>query len=415
MSPTNDKILVNLSPTNDIIMDILYNFHDNMVRQATPGFYRFLYAQINWSGRLIAIKGGRGTGKTTMMLQRIRYGLKAGPTEALYVSADHHWFYTHTLADTADDFVKGGGKWLFIDEVHKYPHWSREIKIIHDAHPDLHVTLSASSALDLHRGEADLSRRLLVYNLPGLSLREYMEFCNIGKFPVVTFQDIVSQHVELAFLVNESIRPLPHFRNYLQFGYLPFYNPEAAHEYHLRLLQVISAVLETDLSYISGYNAGTARKLKKFLGIVSDSVPFKPNIASLARKMDVSRDSIYEWLNLLDKARLLNLLVDKGKSTAVLQKPEKVFLENTNYSYALRQTPDVGNLRETFMLNQLINCGMETWFPEKTDFETSGFLIEVGGKNKPAAATDSTIITAADDIETGYGRKIPLWLFGFMY
>jgi uncharacterized protein len=411
----NDKTFVILSSLNYIVMDVLYNFHDNMVRQAGNEFYRFLYGRVNWDERMIAIRGPRGAGKTTMMLQRIRYDLQADPTTALYLSADHHWFYTHTLAETADDYVKSGGKWLFIDEVHKYPNWSREIKNIYDAHPDLKLVLSASSALDLHKGEADLSRRLLVYNLPGLSFREYLDFYGTGKFSPCTLQEIISQHVDLAHLVNESIRPLPHFRNYLQYGYLPFYRPDNAEEYHLKLLQVIGAVIESDISYIAGYNAGTARKLKKFLGILSGSVPFKPNIASLARKVDVSRDSIYEWFILLEKARLLNLLIDEGKSTAALQKPEKVFLENTNFSYALRQNPDVGNLRETFMLNQLVNAGLETWFPEKSDFLASGIYIEVGGKNKPAAVSDSMPITAADDIEAGYGRKIPLWLFGFLY
>jgi len=414
MSFCEGKIIVYLSSTKDIIMDALYNFHDNMLRQAGDKFYRFLYPQINWNERMIAIKGPRGSGKTTMMLQRIRYGLKTGHEEALYLSADHHWFYTHTLAETADDFVKGGGKWLFIDEVHKYPHWSREIKNIYDAYPELNLVLSASSALELHKGEADLSRRLLVYNLPGLSFREYLEISDISTFPSISFEGLVDKHIELARQINSSIRPLPHFRNYLQYGYLPFYSPGSEHEYQLKLMQVISTVIESDLAYIAGYTAGTSHKVKKFLGVLSESVPFKPNIASLARKMDVSRDSIYEWLNLLEKARLLNLLVGKGKSSALLQKPEKVYLENTNFAYALKSQPDIGNIRETFVLNQLTNCGMETWFPEKADFDVSGYHIEVGGKNKPAIP-ESQLITAADDIETGYRNKIPLWLFGFMY
>lgn len=395
-------------------MNNLYDFHDNMLRQAEDKFYRFLYSQVNWNERMIAIKGTRGAGKTTMMLQRIRYGLKTGPEEALYVSADHHWFYTHTLAETADDFVKGGGKWLFIDEVHKYPHWSREIKNIYDAYPELKLVLSASSALELHKGEADLSRRLLVYNLPGLSFREYLEFSGIGVFPSISFKDLVDNHIEFTHHINSNIRPLPHFRNYLQYGYLPFYSPGSEHAYQLKLMQVINAVIESDLTYIAGFTAGTAHKVKKFLGVLSESVPFKPNIASLARKMDVSRDSIYEWLNLLEKARLLNLLLDKGKSTALLQKPEKVYLENTNFAYSLKSQPDIGNIRESFMLNQLTNSKMETWFPSKADFGVLGYLIEVGGKNKPATPENQLII-AADDIETGFRNKIPLWLFGLMY
>lgn len=396
-------------------MDILYSFHENMIRQASDGFFRFLYEKINWDQRLIAIKGPRGAGKTTMMLQRLRFGLKTPSTEALYLTADHYWFYTHTLAETAEDFVNHGGKWLFIDEVHKYPHWSREIKNIYDAFPELYIVMSASSALDLFRGEADLSRRLIVYNLPGLSFREYLQLHGILNANPQSFDVIINNHQALAEEVLSQIRPLGHFKNYLQFGYLPIYRQGKESEYLLKLHQVIGTVVENDLSYVAGINAGTAHKVKKLLGVIAASVPFKPNIAELARKIDSSRDSVYEWINLLEKARVLNLLGDKGKSTAILQKPEKIFLENTNFAYVLDPRPDIGNLRETYVLNQLVNSGLEVYYPGKYDFEANGWRIEVGGKSKPAKDNEDYLIIAADDIETGFRNKLPLWMFGWMY
>lgn len=396
-------------------MEVLYAFHDNMLRQAKDGFYRFLYGKVNWEQRLIAIKGPRGAGKTTMMLQRLRFGLKLKASEALYLTADHYWFYNHTIAETAEDFVKHGGKWLFIDEVHKYPHWSREIKNIYDAYPELHIVLSASSALDLFRGEADLSRRLIVYILPGLSFREYLRMQNLAQIEARSFEEMVNHPQDLQDEVLQQIRPLAHLKHYLQYGYLPIYELGSETEYLMKLQQVIRIAIETDLAWVAGINAGTAQKLKKLLGVMSASVPFKPNITELARKIDASRDSVYEWISLMEKARVLNLLHTEGRSTAILQKPEKVFLENTNFAYALDPRPDIGNLRETFVFNQLVNSGLDVYHPEKHDFKTGEWTIEVGGKTKAVVGADDRLIIAADEVETVFRNKLPLWMFGFLY
>ena len=396
-------------------MDILYTFHNNMLRRANNRFYRFLYGEITWHQPLVAIKGPRGAGKTTLMLQRIRYHLKGSPNETLYISADHHWFYTHTLAETADDFAKGGGKNIFIDEVHKYPHWSREIKNMHDAWPDLKIVISGSSALELYRGEADLSRRLITYNLPGMSFREYLQMNGTGSYPVVKLSDIKKEHLRFTREFTHTQRPLPAFKHYLQFGYLPFYKPGNEKEYLLKLLQVISTTIETDLAIIEGFNAGTAQKVKKLLGVISESTPFKPNIAALARKLDAGRDSVYEWLTVLNSARMINTLTKEGKGISTLQKPEKIFLENTNQAYALKSAPDMGTLRETFLFNQLTNAGITTTYPGEGAFKTDSYLIEVGGKNKALDMAKEDYLVAADDIENGYRNKIPLWLFGFLY
>lgn len=398
-------------------MVILYEYHDVLLNQVNDTFSRYLIDGIHWNQRMLAIKGPRGSGKTTLMLQYIRYRLKEPRERALYITADHYWFYTHNLVETADEFYKNGGRYLFIDEVHKYPNWSRELKNIYDGYPDLKVVFSASSALDIYRGESDLSRRVITYELPGLSFREFLKLEGHADFPAISWEDLVRCPNDLAAEIVRSIHPLPLFRRYLRYGYLPIFMESPVEEVPVRLNQVINAIVETDLAFIVGYNQGTAFKVKKLLGVLAESVPFKPNISALARKLDVGRETIYAWLVQLENARLLNLLTAQGRGVSVLQKPEKVYLENPNLSYALKPVPDIGSLRETFLLNQLVNARLDVTVPEKGDFLVSGVHIEVGGKNKDATQVKSAdqYLIAADDIEIGFGKKIPLWLFGFLY
>ncbi len=398
-------------------MDKLYTFHDNAVRHIPDSFQRFLFEKIRWDQRMLAIRGPRGTGKTTLMLQRIKHGPPENAGKSLYVTADHPWFYTNSLFDTAGDFYLHGGRFLFIDEVHKYPNWSRELKNIYDGYRELKIVFTSSSALDLFRGEADLSRRLATYDLPGLSFREYLDLKGTGKFEKLDFFTILNEHTEIANDVVNSIQPLPMFKSYLKSGYLPFFMETTEEDYLARTGQVVNTIIESDLAYIKGYTPGTANKVKKLAGLLSESVPFKPNISALARKMDVSRDSIYSWLIQLERARLFNLLASGKKGSAVLQKPGKIYLENTNLAFALTTNPEKGNLRETFLLNQMINSKLDVKLPEKGDFLVNDHLIEVGGKNKTAQQVrhHSNHIIIADDIETGYRNKIPLWLLGFMY
>ena len=398
-------------------MDILYSYHDRLLRQVSDFHFRFLYDRIHWDQHMLAIKGPRGAGKTTLLLQYLRYKLNAPADKALYVTADHHWFYTHNLLETAEEFYINGGRYLFIDEVHKYPRWSRELKNIYDGFPDMQVVFSASSALDIYRGEADLSRRVITYDLPGLSFREYLMFTGHGTFPAIPFEDLARNHRSLAVAITNKFHPLPLFRKYLRYGYLPLFLESAEEEIPLRLGKIINAVLESDLAFIENYGAGSAHKVKKLLGVVAESVPFKPNIAALARKLDVSRDSIYTWFNHLQKARLLNLLQRAGKGISLLQKPDKIYLENTNLAFALKPDPDTGSLRETFLLNQLVNAGLKVTKPKSGDFYVRGTAIETGGKGKTSGQVDDypDYLIAADDIEAGFQKKIPLWLFGFLY
>lgn len=395
-------------------MQSLIDFQTNVLKGINNSFRRYLDKDINWDHRMLGIKGPRGAGKTTLILQHLKYDLNQ--SEALYVTADHTWFYSNSLIDIANEWTKLGGKYLFIDEVHKYPQWSRELKNIYDGFPSLKVVFTASSALEIYRGESDLSRRVISYALSGLSFREYLKFMENSEFKVLSISEILKNHTDIANSINEKIKPLAMFKKYLEYGYLPIIT-EGYNTYKMKLNGIINTIVDTDLAYITGYNSGTSIKLKKLLGVIAQSAPFKPNIASIAGKLDLSRDSVYQYIYRLRDAGLLNTLSFEGKGVSTLQKPEKLYLENTNLSYVLQQLPDTGNLRETFVLNQLLNSGNKVFATKAGDFQTDELTIEVGGKNKSEQQVKhlSKYMVAADNIESGYGNKIPVWLLGFLY
>jgi len=392
------------------------NFQDILLRGIGNGFRRYLHGQINWSQRMIGISGPRGAGKTTLMLQHLKYDADVPAGKGLYVTADHTWFYSNSLLDTAMEWYRQGGDTILIDEVHKYPNWSMELKNIYDGIPSLRVVFSASSALDVYRGQADLSRRVVSHSLPGLSFREYLVFSGEASFSPVSLADIRDRHREMALEITSAVRPLPLFAKYLETGYLPIF-AEGEAEYLPKMGQIINAVVDTDLAYTASYNAGTAVKVKKLLGVIAESAPFKPNISALSDKLDMSRDRVLEHIYQLRDARLLNVLFAAGKGVSRLQKPDKIFLENTTLAHAIHPVPDRGNMRETFLLGQLLNAGIDVSGPKTGDFMADGITIEVGGKGKPAkqVRNEPAHIVAADGIEAGFGAKIPLWLFGFMY
>jgi predicted AAA+ superfamily ATPase len=396
-------------------MEKLFEFQETLLQAVDNTFRRFLHTQINWNQRMIAIKGPRGAGKTTLLLQHFKFDCGMAE-EVLYISLDHHWFYNHSLYETALDWYKMGGKTLLIDEVHKYPRWSVELKNIYDGIPQMTVVFTASSALDIYRGDADLSRRVITYNLPGLSFREYLKFTGQLDFYPVTLDEILNNHLSLTRNIVEDFRPLAAFRKYLEFGYLPIIS-EGEDTYPIKLARIINTVVENDLAYIESYNTGTAIKVKNLLGVIAESVPFKPNIAALSRKLDLSRDRVYQYIYQLRNAGLLNTISVPGKGISTLQKPEKIFLENTNLAYTLKKNPEIGNIRETFLLNQLLNAGLEVYAPTEGDFLVNELILEAGGKTKSSrqVSHQKKWAIAADNIETGYDRKIPLWLFGFLY
>jgi predicted AAA+ superfamily ATPase len=385
--------------------------------KTNTSFVRYLYEKIDWDNRLIGITGARGAGKTTMLLQHIKNTFGKSPKEALYASLDNIWFANNRLFDLVADFVKQGGLHLYLDEVHKYPTWSQEIKNLYDSFPELKIVFTGSSMLEIFKGNADLSRRAIHYTLQGMSFREYLLLEKKLAFPVVTIDDLTANHLELAAVVNEKIKPLPCFQSYLKEGYYPYYR-ESKTFYNEKLLQTVNVVLESDLPSIEKIEAYSIQKIKKLLMIIAGRVPFTPNISELASLLDVSRNSLLNYLTLLEKAQLISLLHQDVSGFSILSKPEKIYLNNTNLIHALEtEKPDIGNLRETFFCNQ-VRAVLSVTSSQKADFTVNGKVqFEVGGKNKgheQIIGLDQAYL-ALDNLEYGFGNKIPLWLFGFLY
>lgn len=399
-------------------MESLIYYNDILLSQISLAFIRGLYDKIDWNQRMIAISGSRGSGKTTLLLQRQKKESDRG-INSLYISLDHPYFYSNSLFELAEQFYKTGGRALYIDEVHKYANWSKELKILYDAFPPLSIVFTASSALEIYRGEADLSRRVISYRLSGMSFREFLNFKSNSNFQAFDLEEILKNHRSIANDVLKTLEKeiLILFKEYLKSGYFPFSARAGDKAYAIYLNQVINTILDIDMAYTKGFTPSTALKLKKLLAILAESVPFQPNVAELSRKLGISRDSIYLYLNHLEKGLLILSLHAEGKGISLLQKPEKLYLENTNFAYALSNIPEVGNLRETFVLNQLLNSGHEVNYPKVGDFSVQKKIFEVGGSKKSSKQVKGIegAFIVADDILVGFGNKIPIWLFGFLY
>ena len=401
-------------------MEKLFQYQATLLQNVENGFNRYLYDKIKWDERFVGIKGLRGVGKTTLLLQHLKYNLK-DTDKNLYVTLDHPWFYANSLFDLAQQFYQLGGKTLLVDEVHKMKDWSKQIKIIFDGLPDLQVIFTSSSALDLYRGEADLSRRVFSYELAGLSFREYLILYHNINYPVINWPEMLHNHTEHAQQIMHLCKPLALFPEYLKKGYFPFSRQLSQESFEVRLMQTIDVILNEDLSYINGYQAEHIFKVKKLLGILAESVPFTANISSIADKLGIGRNTIKEYLYALEKAGLLSFLNREGKGISLLQKPDKIYLENSNHSYVLKMSPDIGTIRETFVLNQLKNSGEKVFLPKEGDIligeGESQITFEIGGKGKSNKQLkgDSNGYVVADDIEIGFLNKIPLYMLGFLY
>lgn len=387
---------------------ILYQYMDEMLRQTTEENFRYIYDEIDWRARLIGVVGPRGVGKSTMLRQHIKR--QAGRDKMLYVSADFLYFNTHTLAYVADELVKDGGTHLFIDEIHKYRNWSQELKQIYDLHPDLHVVFTGSSVLDIYKGMADLSRRAIVYQLQGLSFREFLLIHHSIEAPVMTLADIVAQRASIPGVAH----PLPLFREYLVKGYYPFSNEPG---FELRVNQIVQQTIESDIAQYADLKPATTRKLKRLLGVVASLAPYKPNYDNLAKEVGISKNNVADYLTLLERAGLLGLLRDDTAGMRQLGKIEKVYVDNPNLMYVLANgKPNIGNVRETFFFNQM-RVRNDVLSSRASDFFIAPYTFEVGGKNKGRRQIedidDGRIVK--DDIETGHGIVIPLWAFGLNY
>ena len=400
-------------------MQELITYQNNLLKNINNLFFRYLFMKIkNKKNRMLGIKGLRGTGKTTLLLQYLKFYI-GDLSQGLYITADHPYFYTHTIFETAEDFHKYGGKYLLIDEVHKYENWSRELKLLYDGFPELKIIFSASSVLEIYKGESDLSRRVITYELPGLSFREYLELAHGIKTDAVDFNHILQEHISLSNKLKEILKtPLLYFRNYIRKGYFPFILEDDESDYYKKILQGIDTTITNDLSIIERYSVSHISKIKKLLGILAETVPFEPNISELSRKFSIGRDTVNNFLQHLSNARLINLLSRNTKGTATLKKPDKIYLENTNFSFALKNEPSTGTIRETFFLNQIRNYGLNITLPHKGDFLVDKkYIFEIGGKNKTTKQIKEfkNSFIASDEIEFGFANKIPLYLFGLIY
>jgi len=376
-----------------------------------------LFNQINWKVRLIAIKGSRGVGKTTLLLQYIKENHKLDGT-VLYVSLDDIYFQANSLIDLAEEFYINGGKYLYLDEVHKYENWSLEIKNIYDNYNDLNVVFTSSSILEIYKGDADLSRRLVSYELKGLSFREYLILEQKKDIAIYSLEDITANHIEIATTISSDLKILPLFKEYIKIGYYPFYR-EGLTSYYQKLNNIINLILETDIPSVYKTEYQTINKLKKLLYVISTSVPFQPNITKLSERIDTtSRSSTLQYLDYLEKASLISNLKTSAKGNNYLVKPDKIYLENTNLMHAIGQSiKEEGNLRETFFFNKLSSTNKVNTSKESDFLVDDKFTFEVGGKNKKDTQIKGieNAYVVSDGIEVGFNKRIPLWLFGLLY
>ena len=401
-------------------MEKLFERHDAYLSIVSMEYVRDMMQRINWDARLIVIRGPKGVGKSTLMKQYIRGHFEPGDRHVLYCSADTTYFATHTLVEVAEKFVKLGGQWLFIDEVHKYPGWSREIKDIYDLYSNLHVVLNGSSLIQINDGQADLSRRIVVYDMPGLSFREFLRL-DIGlDFGPVSLPQLLENAGKFCANISSQCHPLEHFSHYLQYGYYPFYF-EGKQEYYEKLENVVNYIIDVELTKHRNVEIGNTRKLKALMQVISQMTPYEVDIAKLSRATGIMRATVLKYLAYLEEANLIRRLFTDLKRVTDLQKPDKVYLDNSNLLYALcQQKPEIGTVRECFFANQLASAGhiVEYAGYKKGDFRIDGHIVvEVGGEDKGFSqlAGQEHSFVAADDVESAYGRKIPLWAFGFLY
>jgi len=370
---------------------------------------------IDWDNRFIGIKGSRGVGKTTLLLQYIRLNFEPNKT-VLYVSLDHLYFLENTLYDLVSDFYKKGGLFIAIDEVHKYPNWAIEIKNIYDDMPHLRLVFTGSSLLHIQQAKADLSRRVVVYSMPGLSFREFIQFetqIELESYPLAA---IIDNPTAISIAITQKVKPLHYFEDYLDYGYYPFYI-ENKKSFHQKLSEMILTVLEVDIPQYASIPVSNSVLLKKLLAVISNSVPFKPNMNAISERTGISLNTMKNYLKLLNDAQLLQLLYVEDKGINSLGKPEKIFLNNPNLMFNLGIEADKGNVRETFFLNQVQH--QYAVFASKTvDFKVDGrYEFELGGRNKKQKQIKElqNAFLVKDDIEIGTEQNIPLWLFGFLY
>lgn len=398
-------------------METLFKKHDQYMANTPTEIIRDIMDEIHWDSRLIAIIGARGVGKSTLIRQFIKKNYPVYDRSVLYCSLDSVYFSTHTILDLVENFSMNGGKRLFFDEIHKYMNWSREIKEIHDLYPDIKVVISGSSLLHILNADADLSRRCIKYTMSGLSFREFLRFYRGIEIKRTNIGDIIENPAPLCSEVNNLCKPVEQFKEYLAYGYYPFYI-EDSDNYYTRIEQVTNFVIETELPLLRRVDVANVRKIKALISIIASNIPFELDASKLSRAIGTGRDTVVEYLKHLEDARIFNLLYSDVRSVGKLTRPDKIYLENPNLLYALSSNEvNIGTARETFVVNQLKNRYTIEYGRKQGDFKVEGtYTFEVGGKEKAfsqiAGIQNSFVLS--DDMETPVGRKLPIWIIGFV-
>lgn len=398
-------------------METLFKKHTALIAQTPMTMVRKMMDVVNWNSHLVGIKGSRGVGKTTLIRQYIRntYGIQPG--EALYCTLDSLYFSSHSLLELTERFCQMGGKHLLLDEVHKYPTWSKEIKEINDLYPNLKVTFSGSSLLQILNADADLSRRVLSYTMPGLSFREFLLFYKQIELPVFSITEILENAYSVCEQVNAVCRPQKMFEEYLRVGYYPFYDGNVE-EYYSRIENMVSYIVDQEMTQLCNIEMAYTRKIKALLLLLAQKVPFEVNIAKVTNYLEINKNTVLSYLNSMNRAELIHLLYSDNTSVTRMQKPDKIFIQNPNLMCALNPHPHIGTVRECFVVNQLAYQHRIEYGKAVGDFKVDGLItFEVGGERKDfsqiANVPDSYVL--ADFMEYPVGQKLPLWLMGFLY
>lgn len=398
-------------------METLFKKHKMLVSQVSTAIVREMMNTIDWQKQLVAIKGSRGVGKTTLIRQYIKTTYGVNPGVALYCVMDSMYFTTHSLLNLAEKFHLNGGRHLFLDEVHKYPTWSKEIKEIMDLYPDLKIVFSGSSLIQILNADADLSRRVLTYTMEGLSFREFLHFYKDIQLPVFSLQEVLTNYDAICEQVSKVCTPQKMFEEYLRVGYYPFYDGNEV-EYYSRIENVVSFVIEQELTQFCGVDPAFTRKIMALMLFLADNLPYEVNIAKLSAYLELNKNTILNYLSHLNRAELITLLYSDNKSVGKMQKPDKIYIHNTNMLNALSKQINIGTLRECFVVNQLSAKHTVEYGKVTGDFKVDGkYIFEVGGPDKSfdqiANVPNSYVL--ADSLEFPIGKKLPIWLVGLIY
>lgn len=377
-------------------------------------YKRYFYHTINFDDKMVGILGGRGVGKTTVIIQHLN-SLDLPSDKKLYFSADSIMTSSMSLYDIADAFSKSGGVVLAIDEIHKYKDFENELKQIYDF-LDLKVIFSGSSALQLEHKKADLSRRAVLYRVKGLSFREFLELKLSIAFENYSLQEILQNHTDIANAITNKIKPFEYFKEYLQYGYFPYYF-ENKETYSMKLEETVNTVIESDLPIIFNIEPQNIQKLKQLVSLICASKPYELNITSLSKKIGINRNTLYQYIHYLNMGNIFASIKAKTKGDNIFSKPQKLYLNNPNLSFSYCQSNEIGTIREQFFLNML-SQRYEVSYPKSGDFSVNDtYTFEIGGKNKGFEQIKNieNSFVVKDDIEIGFKNSIPLWLFGFLY